>query len=234
MSSDRIPKSGLFLLETYIVPGHVFYMEFDRKGEKALKPIISPFLREEPSVLKALKEDVGDLTSFVKCLQRNKELSLQFISETAAAGATENAGIFLLGGFRQGFLRFFRDERNRPVICGTKTFFASLRNAEALLQGFIDAVNGYGPEDEEILFTVPERKPEPDRIIRLVAANRNEYDTVNSEFTITFLTDPEEEESRKKSRETVRENAEFALQKTTEILNSMTGRNDGKEKEEES
>ena len=234
MNPDRTEKSGLFLLETYVVPGHVFYMEFDRKGEKALKPIISPFLREEPAVLKALKEDVGDLTSFVKCLQRNNELSLQFVSETAAAGAAENAGIFLLGGFRQGFLQFFRDEANRPAIRGTKVFFESLRNAEELLQGFIDAVNGFGPEDETILQAGPGKKTEPDRIIRLGAEKPNEYDAVNSEFTFTFLADPEEEESRKKSREAVRENAEFALQKTTEILNSMAGSNDGKEKEEES
>ena len=229
MKSDRMEKtekSGLFLLESYIVPGYVSYTESGRGGEKAVKPLLSPALREAPEVLRALNEDVGELTAFVKRLMNDPSMRVLPVGGSEGPCENRNAGIFLLNGFKQGFLRFYRDRDHRPTLTGTGRCFSSVPNARELLGRFAEVVNGYGPADEVLTVAGNGTKTLKDRLIRLNAAEPNEYDTVNAEFTFTHLPDPGSETGSIRS-ETVRENAEMALRKTTELLKELTEEAEG-------
>ena len=229
--NGKTEKSGLFLLETYIVPGYVSYIE-ENGDAHTLKAILSPELKERPAVLRALKEDVAELSAFVKSLCRNPAMTVPSLENEAPS----NPSLLLLSGFQKGSLRFFRDGKGRPTVFRTERFSAPFPDPEDLLKRFVSAVNAFGPEDEKLIAEVlkPSESVMPDHLIRLDASAREEYDTVNEEFTFTHLSDPSEEAFRKARSEAVRENAEFALQKTTELLKDIAGVKEGQEGEKES
>ena len=229
MTPDRTEKtkrSGLGLLESYLVPGYVSFEECSEGEEKTLKPVLSPALKRKPKVLNALKEDVMELTAFVKSVYRDPALT-----GLSGSGETCPAGAALLNGFRQGTLLFFRDGAFRPTVSPAKAFRNAFRDYRALLTRFVQLVNEFGPRDAELLYSETEDASR-DSMIRLGAPKRNEYDTENPEFTFTFLPDPAESESERKRSEAVRDNAAFALQRTTELLEDMVRTDESAGKEE--
>lgn len=208
-------KNGLELLETYVVPGYVFYMEFEKNGGKSLTPILSPALKDRPELLRSLKKDVPALTSFVKYLSRDSRLVLSPVSGSPLCGNAKfmNPGIFLLGGFKRGFLEFERGAGDEPVIRAKEAFTATFPDHEELIRRFLESVNGFGDERE------PE--PEKDHLLFMENAKPETYDRENAEFTFTFLGEPEEDRNQKLREEAVRENAFLALEKTNELLKRM-------------
>ena len=216
MTSDANgTKSGLFLLETYLVPGYVFFLE----GDRALavpKPEFSPELSSRPDLMKKLRSDIREILFFVRYLRED--------------GKDPEKGydaLLILNAFKTGLLRFFRDERNLPRVEAPEAFKEAFPKEYGRIRAFLDAVERYGPGTERI-YRFPPGKEE-DRILRMEAPRETVYDRENPEFTFTYLGAVKTDDRR---AEAVRENAEISLQLMTKLLKSMEDApSDGKEEE---